>query len=77
MYYQLGVVSLRQQHGNLGGHGITMKVIGGGGETLLSVIRLCKMNIISTVVLNMSESLHQIIPYPLKSKWRGDLKIKS
>ena len=45
-----------------------MEIMYDGGETLLSMIRPCGMDIIPSLALDMYRSLHQIISYLLISK---------
>ena len=63
MCYQVGMVCLYRHHGNLGGQWATMEVIGGGEETPLSVVRLCKIGVLPRGAVNMNESPHLFISY--------------
>ena len=62
------MVSLYQCYGNLGSHEVTMKVIGGGEDTLLSAVRPYRMDVSPNGALNMSESPHLIIGYVLNDE---------
>ena len=53
-----------------------MKVIHGGSETSLSVVRLCGMGVTPKKALDMYRSRHLIIPYLLRGE-QGDLEDKS
>ena len=63
-----GMVSLLRHYGELEGlknyHGVT----GGGEDTSLSLVRLCKMRVPSNMALDMSQSPHLTINYLLKDK---------
>ena len=48
----------------------------GGGGTPLSTVRLCGMGLTPRKALDMYESPHLIIPYPLRGE-QGDLEEKS
>ena len=58
-----------QYHGDLDSHGIIMEVTHGGGRILLSTIRLCGMDIIPSMALDMYKSLHLTILYLLKTPY--------
>ena len=60
------MVTLYQQCGDLDGYGITMKVMHGDGRTLLSAVRLCGMDVIPNMVLDICRNLHLIIPNLLR-----------
>ena len=62
------MVSLYWHCRHLDGHKINVEVIHGGRKTLLSTIRLCRMDIICSVALDMSGCLHQIDPYLLRDE---------
>ena len=48
-----------------------MRIMGGGEETPLSAVRLCRMGVLPNKVLDMSESLHLIIGYLLRNENGG------
>ena len=70
------MVALNQHYGNLDGHGAIIRIIHGSGGTPLSAVRPYGMGITPRKALNMSESLHLIIPYLLRDE-QGDLENKS
>ena len=70
------MVALGQLRGDLDGHRAIMEVMHGGGGTLLSVIRPCKMDVTPNKALDMYGSPHLIIPYLLRDE-QGNLKDKS
>ena len=70
------MVALDQHRGDLDGHGTIMKVMHGGGETPLSAVRPCGMDITSRKALDMYGSPHLTIPYLLRGE-QGDLEDKS
>ena len=61
--------------GNLDEHEITIGVMGDGGETPLSMIRSCQINVPPNGALNMNESPHLIIGYLLRGEY-AELKSK-
>ena len=63
------MVFFHRHHGNLDGHG-------SGRGTLLSVVRLCGMNVTPSMALDMCRNLHLTIPYLLKDVW-GTLNLSS
>ena len=64
------------QCSNLDGHGVTIEIIYGGIETLLSIVRLCRMDVIPNLAFDACESPHQTISYLPKDDER-DLESKS
>ena len=70
------MVALRQHRGDLGGHGAIVGVMHGGGETPLSTIRPCGMDVSLKKALDMYRSPHLTISYLLRSE-QGDLEDKS
>ena len=69
------MVAVDQYHGNLDGYRVIMGVRHGGGGTLLSVIRRCRMGVTPRKALDMYGSPHLIIPYLLRDE-QGDLEDK-
>ena len=55
------VVSFHWHCDDLGGHGVTMEVIDGSRGTPQSVVRSCRMDVTSSLALDMCENLHLII----------------
>ena len=53
-----------------------MEIMIGGRETLVSIVKLCKMNISPRIALDMSRSPHPTIGYLLKDK-HGHLESRS
>ena len=70
------MVALGQHRGDLNGHGTIMRVMSGGGETPLSVVRPCGMDVIPRKALDMNGSLYLTISYLLRDE-QGDLEDKS
>ena len=70
------MVALDQHHGDLDGYGVIIEIMHGGGETPLSAVRPCGMDITSRKALDMYGSLHVTIPYLLRGEQR-DLEDKS
>ena len=70
------MVALRQHRGDLDGHGAIVRVMHGGGRTLLSAVRPCGMAVTLKTALNMYGSLYLTISYLLKGE-QGDLEDKS
>ena len=68
MYYLYKVISSYPHYNDFSGQKATMKVIGGGEETPLSLVRHCRMRVQSFRALYMSESLHLTIGYLLRDK---------
>ena len=56
-------MALRQHRGDLDGHGAIVGVIHGGGGTLLSAVRPCRMDVTPRKALDMYGSPHLTIPY--------------
>ena len=70
------MVALSQHYGDLDGHGAIMGVMHGGGETPLSAVRLCGMDVTPRKALNIYGSPHLTISYLLRGE-QGDLEDKS
>ena len=70
------MVALRQHRSNWGGHGAIMGVMHGGGETPLSAVRPCGMDVTPRKALDMYRSPHLTILYLLRGE-QGDLEDKS
>ena len=58
-------------HNDLGGHGITIKIMYDGERIPPNMIRLYKMDVIPRIVLKMCGSSHLTIPYLLKGEQGG------
>ena len=69
------MVALGQHCGDLDGHGVIVGVMHSGGETPLSVIRLCGMDVIPKKALDMYGSFYLTILYQLRGE--RDLEDKS
>ena len=52
------MVALGQHRGDLDGHGAIMEVMHGSGRTLLSVVRLCGMEVTPKKALDMYGNSH-------------------
>ena len=62
------MVALSQHHGDLDGYGAIIGVMYGGGESPLSAVRPCGMDITPRKALDMCGSPHLIIPYLLRDE---------
>ena len=62
------MVVVRQHRGDLGGHGAIMGVMHGGGETPLSAVRRCGMDVTPRKALDMYGSPHLTILYLLRDE---------
>ena len=51
-------MSFCQYYGDLGGHEVTIEVIGGSRKVPLSVIKLDEMDVTPSMTFDISESLH-------------------
>ena len=70
------MVALGEHHGDLDGHRAIMGVMHGGGETPLSAVMPCGMDVTPRKALDMYGSLHLTILYLLRGE-QGDLEDKS
>ena len=70
------MVALGQHYGDLDGHAAIMEVMHGGGGTLVSAVRPCRMDVTRRKALDMYGSPHLTIPYLLRGEY-GDFKDKS
>ena len=61
-------MALRQHYGDLDGHRTIVEVIHGGGETLLSAVRLYGMDVTPRKSLDMYGSPHLTILYLLRGE---------
>ena len=62
------MVACSQHQGALDGHGFIMGVMHGGGETPLSAVRPCGMDVTPKKALDMYGSPHLTIPYLLRDE---------
>ena len=63
-------MSLYQHLGDSDGQETTMRIIGGGEETPLSMVRPCEMKISSSGALDMNVSPYLTIGYLLMDEWK-------
>ena len=70
------MVALGQHYSDLDGHETIMEVMHGGGGTLLSMVRPCRMGVTPKKALDIYGSLYLTIPYLLRGEQR-DLEDKS
>ena len=62
------MVAFSQHRSDLDGHGAIMRIIHGGGGTLLSTVKPCEVGVTPKKALNMYGSPHLTIPYLLRDE---------